>query len=929
MSSALYRLAQLCFHARRRVVAAWLASLVCVSVLALAVDGDFETTYDVPGTTSQQAFDALRAAFPEAAQVSALLIVVSPEGTPVDAPQVRTELDAILAEIAEHSWAAGTDSPFADEASGMVTDDRRAAYANIRLRGPVDVTFTPTAKAELTAAGARLQERLPGSTVRVGGDVFTEEESLDVSPIEGVGVLAALIVLLITLGSLRAAVIPVVSGVGGAVLVTGLIMAFLNVVEVTATALILALMLALAVGIDYTLFIVSRHRDQLGAGMSVEESATRATATAGSSVVFAGLTVVIALLGLGVAGIPFLTVMGAFAAAAVALEVLLALTLLPAMLGFAGERLRPRVPAAARVRPAPHRFATHWLRLVTARPLVTILIVVSAVGALAYPAKDLQLALPSAGRSLPGAADRVTYDLLSQYYGPGVNGPLIVTAPILHSEDPVAVVDGLRADIEAMPGVRNVALATPNRNADTALIQLIPTTGPDDPATADLVERLRARADEWSGRYGVQTAVTGFTAATIDVSKRLGDSLLPFGAFVLGLSLVLMVLAFRSVWVPVKAAVGYLLSVGGAFGLTALVFNHGLGRELINLAEPTPVISFQPIMLMGVLFGLAMDYEVFLTSRMRESYARGNHDGFVREGFVKSARVVVAAALIMIAVFAFFVPTGSSVIKPIAFSLAAGVAIDAFAVRMTLGPAVMTLLGRHAWWLPGWLARRLPHVDVEGASLDSQLAMARYPQAAAPGSIYALGFSAATADGPLFAEVDLELMPGECLVVTGPALSRRALLLALSGRLGGTIGRARVLGLPLPSRAGTIRRRSAHLEGADPGSWSTLASDRWDLVLVNDADRLGGQVRDQLAVLLAHPGTCSFVLATEQPDHLADLLAPASVRRLEVRDSVDMAPTVSAEAGATHPLGKAPHQMLSSPSSPATRPLEVVTGGLK
>lgn len=366
------------------------------------------------------------------------------------------------------------------------------------------------------------------------------------------------------------------------------------------------------------------------------------------------------------------------------------------------------------------------------------------------------------------------------------------------------MVEGIRRDILGLPGVAEVPLAVPNRNADTALVQVIPETGPDDPATARLVEDLRALAPEWEGRYGVETAITGYTAASIDISARLAAALLPFGVFVVGLTLVLLLLVFRSIPVSVKTAASYLLSVGGAFGATALVFNQGWFMEVVNLRETAPVISFLPIILMGILFGLSMDYEMFLSSRMREEWVHGNRTTWIEEGFAHSAKVVVAAALIMISVFAFFVPFGEGVIKPIAFGLAVGVAIDAFLVRMTLGPAIMRLLGRHAWWLPRWLDARLPELDVEGEAILHQLRLATWPFPGATHAIHGEGLGVVARGRELFAGVEVDLQPGEAMVVTGEATARRALLLALTGRLRLTAGDLKVLGLALPEQAGDV-----------------------------------------------------------------------------------------------------------------------------
>lgn len=868
MSTTIYLMARACYRARKRIVGLWLVIFAALAVLGLGGGGSFDNEFRVPGASSQEALDQLRMTFPATADTAALMVVVAPPGTRVDDPRVKGALEDSLADIATFDWVTGTDSPFGEYVTGMIADDGRAAYAQVRIAGGV-YSFTDDAAAQLDAAGEDLEAELPGSVVRMGGEVYSEDLP-EVSIVEGIGVIVAAIVLFLALGSVRAAAIPVMSGVCGAAMAALLILASTAIMPINSTTLILALMLALAVGIDYTLFIVSRHRAQLRDGMDVEESAAVATATAGSAVVFAGLTVIVALLGLSIAGIPFLTSMGAFAAAAVGLEIALALTFLPAMLGFLGERLRPRA-GSRRARP-PHRVARGWIRGVTRYPLLVVLIVVGLLGALTLPAKDLELALPNAGRSVPGAPDRVTYDLITEYYGPGANGPLIVTAPVLETDDPMAIIDELEADIEAMPGVRSIVLATPNKNADTAVIQLVPTTGPDDPGTADLVHRLRDRAPEWKRDLGVDTAVTGFTAVSIDVSERLAAALLPFGLFVVGLSLVLLTLVFRSIWVPVKAVLGYLLSVGAAFGATTLVFNQGHGKEIINLAEPLPVISFLPILLMGILFGLAMDYEVFLTSRMREEYSRGNSEHWLEDGFSATSGVVVAAAVIMFAVFASFVPVGSGMIKPIAFSLAVGVAVDAFVVRMVLGPAVMTLLGRRAWWLPSWLDRVLPSLDIEGEALAHQLATRDWPASEAPGAVHVQGLKLRRGRTTLLDVAELHAPWGATVLLTGPELRRTALLLALSGRLRADAGRVRVLGLVLPAETRTLRARSTFVDGGSPDTWAALEDSLGEIVFVLDADALHGPARDRLEAVMAG-GDRTVVLSGDHES--ADLLAPA------------------------------------------------------
>jgi RND superfamily putative drug exporter len=470
--------------------------------------------------------------------------------------------------------------------------------------------------------------------------------------------------------------------------------------------------------------------------------------------VFAGLTVVIALSGLAVVGIPFLTVMGVGAAGTVLVAVLVALTLLPALLGFAGSRLAPKPGSRAARRELADAAAddapagavgtsagARWTRLVTRRPLVTVVLVLAGLLALAIPAPQLQLALPDNSTAAPDSPQRQAYDLVSEYFGPGLNGPLVVLLEGMDSDAAESLAQRVAAEIGGTPtatpgefegGLDGVAYALPTLLGDgtqdpaDAIITVIPDSGPQAEATNDLVAELRDRAPQWEAETGAELAVTGQTAVAIDVSDRLADALLPFALVVVGLALVLLLLVFRSILVPIKAAVGFLLSVGASFGAVVAVFQWGWLGGLFGVEATGPVISFLPVILMAVLFGLAMDYEVFLVSRMREEYVHGaSPRDAVVTGARHAARVVVAAALIMFSVFASFVTIEDVIVKAIALGLAVGIVVDAFVVRMTLVPAVLALLGRSAWWLPRWLDRLLPDLDVEGARLGAVVEPAR------------------------------------------------------------------------------------------------------------------------------------------------------------------------------------------------------------
>lgn len=830
MSTYLYALGRWCFRHAWRTLGLWLAAMVLIGGLAGAIHGRLTDEFEIPGAPSQEALTQLYQTFPEVAGTRASMLVIAPQGRTVDDPEIRSALERGLPRFKDaRPWVAQVASPYDPMVKNMINADHTAALANVMLDVP-STDVTDAQRAALVAQAKTLERDLPpGTRVEMGGEAFSVEVPT-MTATEALGVGVAFVVLILTLGSVIAAGMPLLTALWGVGVSMALMFAATSFATISTTTPMLAVMLGLAVGIDYALFILSRHREQLSHGMDAEESTARSVATAGSAVIFAGLTVVIALLGLGLANIPFLTVMGIFAAIGVAAAVIIALTMLPAFMGLAGERLRPKKAPKPGQERTPEQIARAekrarggasgwWVRVVTRVPILTVVLVIVALGALAWPAKDLRLSLPNSGQHAATAADRISYDLIAEKFGPGYNGPLIVTAGIIQSTDPLTLMADLKREVEQVPGVVAVPLATPNRNADTGFIQIVPATAPDDPATGELVERLIAKAPEWKQRFGVDTAVTGMTAIQIDISNQLARALLPFGIFVVGLSLVLLTMVFRSIAVPLKATLGYLLSVLASFGATSLAFTHGVGKEVINLEKPMAVISFYPILLMGILFGLAMDYEVFLVSRMREEYVHGaSAKEAVHKGFIGSAPVVVAAALIMIAVFAFFVPEGMGPIKAIAFGLAIGVAVDAFVVRMTLVPAVLALLGDRAWWLPGWLDRRLPSFDVEGESLAHMLELRDWPAPDAPHLVAAQGLgvrvrpSADHPDGQLAAPVDLAVLPGQTLIVTGPLARRTPLLLGLAGRLGPVTGRVKVAGLVLPEQAAQVRRRVAYVD---------------------------------------------------------------------------------------------------------------------
>ena len=789
MSSSLYRLGRVMSRLRWKIVGAWLALFVLVGGLALGLGGTFSTDIEIPGTEGQEGIDALANRFPEMGGTSGQVVFVAEDGTPIEEHQ--DEIDALMGDIGDVEHVSVAPSPFDELSPGTRSEDDSAVIAQFQMDFPTG-TYPAESVEEITALveasnSAELEAHL-------GGQVLQSAE-IPFGAGEIIGVIVALIILTIVFRSLLPALIPIVTaivGVGVSMLALVALSAGIDIPSVTTA---LGAMLGLAVGIDYALFILSRHRDQLAHGDDVQESIGKSLATSGSAVIFAGMTVIVALVGLFITGIPFLTVMGVAAAATVALSVVVALTMLPAIMGILGERLRPRRTRRLMAehdgflpepdpQQAPRRsLGRTWVRLVTKVPALTILVVIVGVGALAIPIKDLELALPDLGTEPQGTAARDTYDLVAEEFGPGYNGPLLVTADIINTTDPLGVVEELESDVAALDHVKEIQMATPNRGADMAVVVVIPEGGPTDQSTKDLVGELRDSADGWERDLAISdVTVTGATAVGIDVTDKLSDALLPFALFVVGLSLLLLAMVFRSVWVPLKASVGYLFSVAAAFGVTAMVFEYGWFNEPLFVDVNGPVVSFMPIMVMGVLFGLAMDYEVFLVSRMREEFVHTRDArGAIERGFTANAPVVTAAALIMVAVFAGFVTSGWFMLQPIAVALAVGVLVDAFVVRMTFVPAVLALLGRHAWWLPGWLSRALPTVDVEGEGLAGVLEHRRWTE---EHGTHALRLEETVAPlvgtGGTIGPLTGAIRPGTLLVVRAPDDAARETFLALS-----------------------------------------------------------------------------------------------------------------------------------------------------
>ncbi|MGW8888888.1 MMPL family transporter [Streptomyces sp. NPDC055749] len=732
MATFLYKLGRLAFRRRRYVALVWVALLALAGFGAASASPATSSSFSIPGTEAQKAFDLLEQRFPggSADGATARVVFKAPTGEKVTDAANKAEVTEIVGELKSGSdQVSSVADPYAANA---VSKDGSTAYISVSYKVN-SMELTDATREALEETGTAAEKS--GMTVEIGGD------ALQVMPHTGageiIGVAIAAVVLVITFGSLIAAGLPLITALIGVGVGISLITALANVLDLGSTTSTLAMMIGLAVGIDYALFIVSRYRAELAEGREREEAAGRAVGTAGSAVVFAGLTVVIALAGLAVVNIPMLSKMGFAAAGTVAIAVLIALTLVPALLGFAGKRVfgrKARKAAEALTKSeagsetslnkaAPKQnVGTRWARFVLRKPVWVLLVGVLGLGVIAVPAASLEMGLPDEGSQPKSTTQRQAYDMLSDGFGPGFNGPLLAAVDTKNSSDGKAAVERVSEEIKALPHVVAVTPAVFNKAGDTATITVIPQDRPSSAQTEELVHSIRDAGGDIKKDTGAEVLVTGATAMNIDFSQKMNDALLPYLALVVGLAFLLLMLVFRSILVPLKAALGFLLSVVAALGAVVAVFQWGWLGSLFGVEQTGPIMSMMPIFMVGVVFGLAMDYEVFLVTRMREAYVHGESPGqAIVTGFKHGARVVTAAAVIMMAVFSGFISSSESMIKMIGFSLAIAVFFDAFVVRMAIVPAVLALLGKRAWWLPRWLDRALPNVDVEGEGLRKEL----------------------------------------------------------------------------------------------------------------------------------------------------------------------------------------------------------------
>jgi RND superfamily putative drug exporter len=696
----LHRLGALAHRRRIVFLLLWLVILAAAGAGAMALGGHTTTAISIPGQESTNAQDRIKTEF-DSGGASAQVVVKAPAGQTLTTPANAKTVGDLVTKLSGLPGVRSASNPLNPQAPAIHAK-QTTAYSTVTYKAAMGDVTADEQQALLDAVNSA---RANGFTAEVTGAAITDPTAIGGAG-ELIGVVVALVILALTYGSLIAAgmnLLTAAVGVGigalGVTIATGFM-------DLQSTTPILATMLGLAVGIDYALFIISRFRQELGVGAEVGPAIATAVGTAGTAVVTAGSTVVIALACLSVAGIPFLTQMGIAAALTIAVAVLVAITLVPAVLSLLGRRALPRKPARDR------GFQSGWIRTVLRRPVSALLLAVIALGVLAIPAASMHTTLVPAAAQ--GSTQAKAIQLLSDAFGEGFNGPLVV---LFEGPDAAATAQQAAPTVQKLDDVAIVAPAVPDKTGTAALLTVIPKSGPTSTDTERLVSDLRSHL---AGFGGATVSVTGATAVSVDVATSLDHALPIYLLLVVGLALILLILVFRSLLVPLVGVLGFLLTIGASLGATVAVFQWGWLSGLVNLDSAGPLISLTPIIVTGILFGLAMDYQVFLVSRMHEAHHRGlAAREAITTGFRQAAPVVVAAALIMFSVFAGFVPAGEATVKSIAFALAIGILFDAFVVRMILVPAALALLGKAAWWLPSWL-RWLPSLDLEGSRLAEE-----------------------------------------------------------------------------------------------------------------------------------------------------------------------------------------------------------------
>lgn len=778
MADQLRKLGELMFRLKWWTVAVWVVILAILGVVVSQVGFHTTSEISIPGTKAQTALTRFNELFPETGAQSAKVVIAAPDGKKIT--DYQAQITQLAQDIKTVSGVTNTVTPFANPSA--ISEDGTIGFITVQMKGEGDSGQLSNDTILGVQDKLKQAKQSTGLTIEAGGDLVKHEVGEILGVGEIAGLVLAMVVLLVTLGSLVAAGMPLIT----ALIAVGVSMLGLfslsTVIDLTSTAPTLAVMLGLAVGIDYSLFIINRYRTYVVDGYDMKTAAGKAIATAGNAVIFAAATVVIALAALSVVQIPFMTVMGLAAAGTVAVAALVAVTLIPAVLGIFKSsifsvRTRKAIKLQQKEGIVHHEKVSHdtmWYRLgvrITTYRKSFLLVALVIIAALAWPMTHLQLGLPTDETAAEGTSQRAAYDLLAKGFGKGVNGPLLIVTeglPAVSDADKSAVREKVIAEaqkqlnakaqslgvspeqlammmtpaqkaeaqatinaqveqyapyyqlqliaerIAKLDGVSSAQAALTTDGGTKGVIQVVPTTGPSEEATKALVGTLREDKTQKDlvGDTSATLAVTGTTAIQIDINQKLAEALPIYLAVVVGLSFIILMVAFRSILIPLKATLGFLLSVAAMFGALVAVFQWGW----LGITDaPAPIVSFIPIIAIGILFGLAMDYEFFLVSGMQEAFHfSGKAKQAVVDGFAIGSRVVVAAGLIMVSVFAGFISNHDATIQSMGFALALGVAIDAFVVRLVIVPIVMSYIGKSAWWLPKWLNKVLPHVSIEG-----------------------------------------------------------------------------------------------------------------------------------------------------------------------------------------------------------------------
>jgi putative drug exporter of the RND superfamily len=724
-----------CIHHRRRVFVAWIVIAVLTTIVAGAAGRNYAQNFSLPGTESQHALDLLKNQFPAQSGDVDTIVFHTANGT-VDDPAVQSAIAGVLTKVKSDPHVVSVLSPYSTNGSGEISRDRRTAFATINYDKPANQVPNAAGKPVLDQIAA---VNVPGLKVAAGGQVMENAEGFTVGPATLIGSIAALIILLFTFGSIVAAGMPLITAGFGLITGVALIGLVTHVTSIPNVSTDLALMIGLGVGIDYALFIVTRFRENFLINGDVERSVVEAMDTSGRAILLAGSTVVIALLGMFATGVSFLYGLSIASILAVLMVLAASLTVLPAMLSRFGARVARRRGAPVVADGDGHDAVTRqsrsrwrqWSRTVQSRPWPLAILSLAVMIVLLLPVVGLRLESSDSGNDPSGTNTREAFDLLAQGFGQGFNGPLLIVTDVPNGNASQAV-SAVRDAVEQTP---NVVAVTPPRISpagNVAVFDAYPGSAPQAVATTNLVNHLRDDVlPPVKHQTGAAVLVGGFTAGSIDFSHVLADKLPLFIGLVVVLSALLLFVIFRSLVIPVQAALMNLISIGGALGVTVLVFQDGWFASVLGV-EKGPVEPWIPVLMFAVVFGLSMDYEVFLVSRVREQWIRrGNASDAVADGIAFTGRVITAAAAIMICVFLSFMLGNERVLKEFGFGLAVAVLLDAIVVRCVMLPAVLELLGERTWWLPHWLDQRLPHINIEGSEARELLAK-RPPEAEEP-----------------------------------------------------------------------------------------------------------------------------------------------------------------------------------------------------